>query len=59
VSRGPLSDLWCTVLWRHFGDGGSAAKTINKYGGKTGGEAGIRIVRVNLSKWLMARDFWS
>jgi hypothetical protein len=25
---------------------------------KIGGEAGIRIQKTRLSKWLMARDFW-
>ena len=33
-------------------------ETINESGGVTGGEAGIRILRTRLSKWLMARDFW-
>ncbi|MEZ5417453.1 MAG: tyrosine-type recombinase/integrase [Vicinamibacterales bacterium] len=41
---------WRAGFWRRGGDGPRRRKTINKSGGKTGGEAGIRTLKTRLRR---------
>jgi hypothetical protein len=58
VIRPQWIDAWLERQAPEVQGGPRGAKTINESGGITGGEAGIRILKTRLSKWLMARDFW-
>ncbi len=51
IDRMPCDDA---IAWRRR----RRRRKGNGWNNLTGGEAGIRILKTRLSKWLMARDFW-